>query len=38
MTDDYGGNRHPPRAVRHISYPVDTDRPHFQRTDKFNTK
>ena len=27
MTDDYGGNYHPPHAIQHISYFVDTDRP-----------
>ena len=35
MTDDQGGDYHPPRAVRHVSYPVETDRPHFQKALKF---
>ena len=29
MTDDYGGNYHPPHAIQHISYFVDTDRPQI---------
>tara|TARA_B100001250_G_scaffold414323_1_gene451955 strand:+ start:1669 stop:1947 length:279 start_codon:yes stop_codon:yes gene_type:complete len=35
LTDDLGGNYHPPRAVQHVSNLVDTDRPHFQKTLKF---
>ena len=29
MTVDYGGNYHPPHAIQHISYFVDTDRPQI---------
>ena len=29
MTDDSGGNYHPPHAIQHISYFVDTDRPQI---------
>ena len=35
MTDDYGGNCHPPHAIQHISYFVDTDRPQIFK-DQFN--
>ena len=37
MTDDYGGNYHPPHAIQHISYLVDTGRPQiFNKPSKFN--
>ena len=36
MTDDLGGNYHPPHAILNISYPVETDRPQFSKSKKHN--
>ena len=35
MTDDLGGNYHPPHAILNISYPVETDRPQFSKSKEY---
>ena len=38
MTDDLGGNYHPPHAILNISYPVETDRPQFSKSKKIGRR